>query len=140
MGILDPANKDHAHAAERLREEPIVWLTTVTLAGQPQSTPVWFHWDGDDMAILSRPASRKLENIEGNPRVSVHLDSDDDGEDVVTFEGLAVTVDELPVERREAYLAKYRGLIARQEWTDEGFLADYSTVLHVTPTRVRAWH
>jgi PPOX class probable F420-dependent enzyme len=140
VGFLDPAKQEHARADDRLRLEPIVWLTTMAPAGQPQSTPVWFHWDGDDIAILTQPGSRKLENIEGNPRVSVHLDSRDDGEDVVTFEGLAVTVDELPVERREAYLAKYNRLIARLDWTVEGFLADYSTVLHVTPTRVRAWH
>jgi hypothetical protein len=30
----------HAAAADRLRTEPIIWLTTVTPAGQPQSTQV----------------------------------------------------------------------------------------------------
>jgi Pyridoxamine 5'-phosphate oxidase len=32
--------------AERLAIEPIVWLTTAGADGQPQSSPVWFHWDG----------------------------------------------------------------------------------------------
>ncbi len=31
----------------RLREEVIVWLTTVRSDGQPQSVPVWFLWDGE---------------------------------------------------------------------------------------------
>jgi PPOX class probable F420-dependent enzyme len=42
MSTLNPDNPKHAEAARRLREEPIIWLTTVTGAGQPQSTPVWF--------------------------------------------------------------------------------------------------
>jgi hypothetical protein len=28
----------------RLRTESIIWLTTVTPAARPQSTPVWFMW------------------------------------------------------------------------------------------------
>jgi hypothetical protein len=28
----------------RLKSEPMIWLTTVTPSGQPQSTPVWFLW------------------------------------------------------------------------------------------------
>jgi predicted pyridoxine 5'-phosphate oxidase superfamily flavin-nucleotide-binding protein len=41
MTILNAENPAHA-AAGRLRAEPIIWLTTVTRSGQPQSTPVWF--------------------------------------------------------------------------------------------------
>jgi hypothetical protein len=43
MTILNAENPAHA-AAGRLRAEPIIWLTTVTRSGQPQSTPVWFLW------------------------------------------------------------------------------------------------
>ena len=28
--------------------------------GQPQSTPVWFWWDGDTFLVYSRPAAKKL--------------------------------------------------------------------------------
>jgi len=40
MTILNAENPAHAAAASRLQAEPIIWLTTVTRSGQPQSTPV----------------------------------------------------------------------------------------------------
>ena len=36
---------------ERLSADLIVWLTTVDASGQPQSTPVWFWWDGSTFLI-----------------------------------------------------------------------------------------
>jgi hypothetical protein len=44
MTILDPDKPKHAAADGRLKSESIIWLTTVTPSGQPQSTPVWFLW------------------------------------------------------------------------------------------------
>jgi hypothetical protein len=44
MTILDPDKPKHAAADGRLKSEPMIWLTTVTPSGQPQSTPVWFLW------------------------------------------------------------------------------------------------
>jgi Pyridoxamine 5'-phosphate oxidase len=41
---------EHAAALERLRTDLILWLTTVRPGGQPQSTPVWFHFDGEGTA------------------------------------------------------------------------------------------
>jgi len=40
MTILDQEKSAHAAAQGRLQSEPIIWLTTVTRSGQPQSTPV----------------------------------------------------------------------------------------------------
>ena len=38
--MLNPENPVHARAAGRLRDELIIWLTTVTESGQPKPTPV----------------------------------------------------------------------------------------------------
>ena len=40
--MIDPATKAGAHAARRLEHDLVLWLTTVTPAGQPQASPVWF--------------------------------------------------------------------------------------------------
>jgi hypothetical protein len=32
--------------AQRLREDAVIWLTTVAANGTPQPNPVWFLWDG----------------------------------------------------------------------------------------------
>jgi hypothetical protein len=47
VAVLDLRKRKDAHAAQRLRDELIVWLTTVSRHGQPRSSPVWFWWDGD---------------------------------------------------------------------------------------------
>ena len=41
--MLDTTTESGARAERRLRDEEIVWLTTVRRDGQPQSVPVWFY-------------------------------------------------------------------------------------------------
>jgi hypothetical protein len=55
METLDANNPKHARADDKLRHEIAAWLTTVTAEGQPQSTPIWFHWDGSTFLIYSQP-------------------------------------------------------------------------------------
>lgn len=40
MTILDPGQPAHGAAEDRLRAEPIAWLTTVAPSGQPRSADV----------------------------------------------------------------------------------------------------
>src|SRR5260221_14203990 len=61
-------------AAERLRDEIIAWLATVRPDGQPQPSPVWFLWQEPDILMYSKPNTPKLRNLEGNPRVALHLE------------------------------------------------------------------
>ena len=139
MTIIDPANPKHARALERLGTDIPIWLTTVSPKGQPQTSPVWFWWDGDVFHVFSKPDARKLRNIGGNPRVSLHLNASDTADDdVVIFEGLAELDPDTPSpERYPLYVEKYRGLIADYGWTPESMLADYSVGLRITPTRIR---
>src|SRR5262245_14743119 len=51
MTILNPDDPAHTAAADRLRAEPIIWLTTVAPSGQPQSTPVWLLREGGRFLI-----------------------------------------------------------------------------------------
>ncbi len=138
MPFLDPGDTKHAHAEERLRTELIAWLTTVTAEGQPQSTPVWFHWDGETFLLFSQPDRPKLHNIASDPKVSLHLEGGEEGEDVVIFQGTAEIVrDGPPATRVPEYVEKYRTQIAGYGWTPESFAADYSFPIRVSPTRVR---
>jgi PPOX class probable F420-dependent enzyme len=127
------------HVAERLREDVIIWLTTVNGDGQPQSSPVWFVWDGETFLIYSRP-NRKVDNAARHPRVSLHLNDDGTGGDVVTVEGDAqVDEDAPPANRNPAYLEKYRRGIDRIGMDPDGFAAAFSVPIRIRPTRVRAW-
>jgi PPOX class probable F420-dependent enzyme len=127
-------------AEQRLREHIAGWLTTVSPDGQPQSTPVWFLWDGSTFLVYSRPDTPKLRNIAANPKVSFHLDGQEEGVHVVTVEGTAeVLRDQPPADQVPAYLEKYRESIAGYDWTPASFAADYSVPVRITPTRVQTW-
>jgi PPOX class probable F420-dependent enzyme len=138
MPFLDLDDPRHARADGKLRSEIAVWLTTVTPDGQPQTTPVWFRWDGDTFLIYSQPDRPKLRNIAADPKVSLHLVGDREGEDIITFEGTAALDPSAPrADQLEDYIEKYAYLVDRFGWTPAGFAADYSVAVRVTPTRVR---
>ena len=87
--IPDPASESGREVIARLETELIAWLTTVTADGRLQSSPVWFLWSAGEFQVFSRDGAPRARNIAANPHVSVHLNSDDKGDGIVTFEGLA---------------------------------------------------
>ncbi len=46
-----PSTPFGARVAQRLREEHLIWLTTVGADGTPQPNPVWFLWDGASVLV-----------------------------------------------------------------------------------------
>jgi PPOX class probable F420-dependent enzyme len=126
--------------ANALQSAQLGWLTTVH-DGQPQSSYVWFHFDGSDVLVLSRPDAGKVRNVRAHPRVSFHLDGDGRGGGVLTIDARAVVIEgDLDPVRLDAYLAKYDAPIRNQlNTTPEDLRAQFSTAVFVTPARVRSW-
>lgn len=125
--------------AQRLASEDTAWLTTAGADGQPQSSPIWFIWDGASLWLRSQATAGKVRNIEANPRVSFHLADDGHGGDIITIEG-AASFEAAPSELFDAYLAKYDEAIRNAlQTTPEQLAADYPTTIRITPTRTRAW-
>jgi PPOX class probable F420-dependent enzyme len=138
--VLDESTEFGRHAAHRLHEEIIGWLTTVTQDGAPRPIPVWFLWDGDRSILLySRPEKRKLANMAANPRVSLNLDSDGIDADIVVCWGEMRISDDPPSNEVPAYLAKYAHRIEALGWTPESFAADFSVPLRIDLTRIHGW-
>ncbi len=138
--MLDESTEFGTHAARRLREEIIGWLTTVTPKGAPRPVPVWFLWDGDRSILLySRPEKRKLENIAANPNVSLNLDSDRVDADIVICWGEIRVSDDPPADQVAKYVAKYAERIAALGWTPESFAADFSVPLRIDVSRIHGW-
>lgn len=138
--ILDPGKPAHVEAEARLKSELIIWLTTVSPAGQPQTSPVWFLWDGTEFLIYGSKTGPKTPNVRANPHVSLNLDGDGAGGGVVTVEGTA-RIDEAgkPPADVAGYVAKYNEKIESYGWTLEHIAEDYPHVIRVTPTRARIW-
>lgn len=129
-----------SRAERRLRDELIIWFTTVSPSGRPQTSPVWFLWDGSEFLVYSLPGTARTRNLEANQRVSLNLDGDGQGGSVVTVEGVA-RIDRAAPRSTDvpAYAAKYRAKIAGHGWTPESFAADYPIPIRITPTRARSW-
>jgi PPOX class probable F420-dependent enzyme len=72
--------------------------------------------------------------------VSLHLDGNGRGGDIVSIEGTArVDPESPPSSAVAAYQERYAEWIARNGWTPESFARDYPVALRIRPTRVRAW-
>jgi PPOX class probable F420-dependent enzyme len=135
---IDTSSEFGARAARRLNDELIGWLTTSASDGTPQPSPIWFLWDGETATIYSQPNTPKLRHIAANPNVSLHLDGDGRGGDIVILTGEA-HVDEAipPVQESPAYVAKYAGGIQSLKMTPESFGQAYSVPVRFTPKRLR---
>ena len=136
--MLDTTTDFGARVARGLRDERIIWLTTVRADRTPQPSPVWFLWDGESFLIYSRPETPKLRNLERNPTVALNLDGDGRGGDIVVFTGRAeILTGAPPANEVVEYVDKYREYIARIEMTPDSFAQAYAVALRVTPTGLR---
>ena len=138
--LLDLSNPKDVHVDERLRKEPIIWLSTVRADGRPHLVPVWFFWNGETITIYSQPNNQKMRNLQHNANVALALEAADEGDDVVIIEGKA----ELPGKSTQtmntpAYVEKYDALIKALNSDPETMAASYSEVIRVTPTRFIRW-
>lgn len=136
--MIDTTTEFGQRVARRLAEERIAWLTTVDSHGVPQPRPVWFLWDGATFLIYSRPATQKLRHIVERPQVSLNLDGDGLGGDIVVVTGRAV-VDPIapPADQVPAYVAKYQPGFDRIRMTPADFARSYSVALRVAPFKLR---
>jgi PPOX class probable F420-dependent enzyme len=139
--MIDLGTKPGARVAGRLRDELILWLTTVTKNGQPQTSPIWFLWIDGEILLYSRADTPRPANIRVNPRVAANFNSDGDGGDVVSIEGEARITRERaePADVPPAYVEKYATGLEANGWTMAGMLVDYPVEIRIRPTRLRAW-
>src|SRR5262245_53163822 len=105
---LDTSTELGARVDRRLREEPVSCLPTVRPDGTPEPSPVWFLWDGQALLIYSQQ-TRKLRNIEANPRVALNFDGDSRGGNIIVISGQAEIASDAPAANEvPAYVQKYQ--------------------------------
>lgn len=138
--LPDPTTPFGERAARRLREEKIIWLTTVGSDGTPQPAPVWFLWDGQSVLVYSLNEAKRNAHIARNPRVALHFDGNGSGGDIVVLTGEArVVPDEPSADKNAEYVAKYSDRIKRSFQTPENFASQYGVAMRITPTKVRGF-
>ena len=129
-----------AHVEQRLREEPIIWFTTVRSDGRPHTVPVWFLWDGETFLIFSQPGNLKIRNVQRNPHITLALDGTKQGGDVVTVEGEAVLLSESSRNMTvPAYFEKYVAYMKNMGVDPKDLAEDYSQPIRIKPTKFISW-
>jgi PPOX class probable F420-dependent enzyme len=124
---------------ERLDGELVAWMTTVSPAAQPQTSPVWFLVQDEAIVVYSLSRTPRTRNIAANAKVCLNLNSTPSGGEVVIIEGVAeIIADGPPAHEDERYVAKYEEAMADLGMTAASFAADYPVRIHVRPTRLRA--
>jgi PPOX class probable F420-dependent enzyme len=128
-----------AEVARRLQNDLIIWFTTVRADGQPQSAPVWFVREGGEIRIWSMDG-RRITNLSQNSKVSLHLNDDGLGDNIVIIEGEA-TIERSagPGSAHPEFVQRYQSVLDSYQRTWDWFDLGYPVPIRVTPTRVRAW-
>lgn len=135
-----PSTAFGERVARRLREEPIVWLTTVDAKGTPQPAPVWFWWDESTSSFLiySRNDAKRLAHLQENGRVALNFDGNGSGGDIIVITGQAqVSTNEPRADEMPAFAEKYREFVMRMSMDPAQFAELYSVALRVYPSVVR---
>jgi PPOX class probable F420-dependent enzyme len=136
---IDPTDPKGRDVIQRLTSDRIGWLTTVAAEGTPQTSPIWFLWRENEFLIYSLDSPR-ARNIASHPRVSMHLDGNGMGGDIVVVEGTASIDEEAPSSAdNPEYLAKYESVMAGNGWTPEWFAERYSVPVRIAVTKYRYW-
>jgi PPOX class probable F420-dependent enzyme len=138
--MLDLNQTKDAHIDQRLRSEPIIWLSSTRPDGRPHLIPVWFLWDGSTILIFSQPNQQKLRNLRHNPAVVLALDTADQGDDVVLVEGRATLLEDGTVDATlPAFAEKYAALLQRMGHTAEQMAKAFSQAIRITPSKLSGW-
>jgi PPOX class probable F420-dependent enzyme len=137
--MLDLNNAKDAKFAQHLRDDLIIWLSSVRPDGRPHLVPVWFYWDGSQLIIFSKP-DFKIRNLQKNNTVILGLETVDQGEEVYLIEGKAELVDRADLKPTlPAYAQKYAGKLQSMNWTPESMAESYTQTIVVTPTKIHNW-
>ena len=134
---LDLNSEFGLNVDQRLRQEEVIWLTTVAPDGTPHPNPVWFCWDGQEIILYSQPSAYRIRNLKLNPKVSLNLQgASPSGEDVVVIYGEA-KMDPHYQRPHLGYTQKYQQYLPEMNLTQEQLAATYSVEIRVKPTRFR---
>ena len=134
--MIDETSEFGARVARHLREEKVVWLTTVTSSGAPLPRPVGFLRDGGQVIFVYGQPGARVRNIGRNPKATLNFGGDGSGGDIVVLSGMAEVVESGPSAiENAAWGAKYDADWERHGMTAESFAQRFGVPLRIaSPT------
>lgn len=137
MSFTIPRTPFGDHVRERLENELVAWMTTVSPDGMPRPSPIWFLLEGDTMLIYSKDGTSRTHNLARDPSCAINFNSTDDGGDIVILEGTAVVSEDPPSPEIPAYQVKYLDEIPAIGMDPGSFAIAYPVPIRFTPERLR---
>jgi PPOX class probable F420-dependent enzyme len=115
---------------EDLLERPIfAHLATVRPDGSPQSSVMWFAWDGSRIRLTHTSTRQKFANLSREPRVALSIADPDDQYRFIEVRGTVESIEADP--GAEFYRSLQRRYGMEYEITD----ADVRVIITITPDR-----
>ncbi len=121
-----------------LKEERVVWLSTVRPDGTPHIVPTWFWWDGEALVVYSKPGAVKVRNVLANPHLMVAVGDPEDDFAVGLIEASA-SIERGGARVPEAFFAKYADELGRGPVDHDAYRREFTRAIRITPTRFLAW-
>lgn len=131
---------------EFLSQPLIARMATADKSGQPHVVPVWFGWDGECLWISSYSNTRKVVELETNPKISICIDTTGEAGETkaVILEGKVELIKQ-PVEFLQQqfrwiyqrYLGE-KGVLEKppQEWIHD----PHHLLIKLKPARIFTWN
>jgi PPOX class probable F420-dependent enzyme len=129
-----------------LRDDPVVWLSSVQPDGRPHLVPLWLLWDGEQIVAFSKPSARKIGNLRAAPSAMLAVGTPGPEFQVELIEARAEIPDRPTTELMPSgFGAKYAELLRRAGLTARRFAEVYSQPIVLHPIRFlgyggRGWH
>lgn len=132
-------------ASEFLSGKLIGRLATASTNGQPHVVPVWFLWENEALWISSYRSTRKVIDLERNPKSAIVIDVEESGGGLtaVMIEGNCELITQSRAEAQkmiEKIYLKYLGPEGIREKDPQTWLhSPENVLLKLTPNRIKVW-
>ena len=87
---------NHPKVQKILHSKALAHLATVGPKGEPQSSPMWFLWDGTHIKFTHTTERQKYRNIQHDPRVSISIVDSDNPYTYAEFRGVVERIEQDP--------------------------------------------
>lgn len=129
----------HQEMETFLSEPHIADLATVRPDGSPHVAPVWHHYDGKNVYVVTEESAVKVRNIRHEPRVSLSIATDGRPYKYVLVNGTAtISHDKIP-ELVRTMAINYLGLEEGVRYTEKVLKELRFCVITVTPSKLIRW-
>ncbi|MBI3954156.1 MAG: PPOX class F420-dependent oxidoreductase [Chloroflexi bacterium] len=133
---MPPMTREQADAFLRESRAHAV-VATINKDGSPQLTPVWYHWDGKTLTFALQERTLKLRNLQRDPRLTVMVHAEPNGDRYVVLRGRATIHREDVQGWRRRIWGRYVGRKTIEKWLPQLSRPDQPmAVVRMVPEKV----